>query len=75
MDIDPPKRWKIWKLELLRRLPLESRKKIKKILKLGDAYLTNGEQQLASYCYALSRQLAEEAGAIHLLKKIEQRAH
>ncbi len=73
MDIDPPKRWHTLKLKLLWRLPQESRKKIKVFLRLGDEYDKNGEQQLANYCYGLSKQLAQEAGAIHLLKKIEQR--
>ena len=35
MEIDPPKRWKLWKAEILYRLPQESRKKIKNLLKLS----------------------------------------
>lgn len=54
-------------------MPKEPRKKIKTFLRLGDAYLKRGEEQLANYCYDLSKGLAEEAGAIHLLKKISQR--
>ncbi|HBG01105.1 MAG TPA: hypothetical protein DDW87_05970 [Firmicutes bacterium] len=73
MDIDPPKRWHALKLAFLWRRPQESRKKIKVFLKLGDTYLESGEPQLANYCYSLSKRLAEEAGAIHLKKKIEQR--
>lgn len=73
MDLDPPKRWQTLRLRLLWKLPLESRKKIKTFLKLGDEYQSNGQQQLAHHCYALSRELAREVGAIHLLKKIEQR--
>ncbi len=73
MDIDPPRRWHTLKLRLLWRMPKEPRKKIKTFLRLGDAYLKRGEEQLANYCYDLSKGLAEEAGAIHLLKKINQR--
>ena len=70
---DPPKRWKLWKAEILYRLPQESRKKIKNLLKLGDEYKSSGEEELAEHCYHLSRKLAEQARAVHLLKKIEQR--
>lgn len=73
MDIEPPKRWQTLKLQFLWRLPLESRKKIKRFLTLGDEYSIQGEHQLARQCYELSKRLAEEAGTIHLLKKIEQR--
>lgn len=73
MDIDPPKRWKLFMAEMIYRLPQESRKKIKKLLKLGDDYRSKGEDDLAEHCYYLSRKLAEEARAVHLLKKIEQR--
>lgn len=73
MDLEPPERWQKWRLKLLWRLPLEPRKKIKKFIRLGDDYLVRGERQLAEHCYNLSRQLAEEAGTVHLLKKIEQR--
>jgi hypothetical protein len=73
MEIDPPKRWKLWKAEILYRLPQESRKKIKNLLKLGDEYKSSGEEELAEHCYHLSRKLAEQARAVHLLKKIEQR--
>ena len=73
MDIEPPKRWQTLKLQVLWKLPLEPRKKIKIFLKLGDDYLVQGERQLARLCYEISKKLAEEAGTIHLLKKIEQR--
>ncbi|HHW73434.1 MAG TPA: hypothetical protein GX393_09440 [Firmicutes bacterium] len=73
MDIDPPKRWKLFKAELVFRMPQESRKKIKRLLRLGDEYMNSGEEELAEHCYHLSRRLAEEARAVHLLKKIEQR--
>ena len=73
MDIDPPRWWQRLKLRILWLLPQESRKKIKKFLKLGDEFANNGEVELAQYCYDLSRELAEQAGTIHLLKKIEQR--
>lgn len=73
MDIEPPKRWESLKIRILWRLPLDSRKKIKKFLKLGDEYLSQGEQQLAVHCYELSKSLAEQVGTVHLLKKIEQR--
>lgn len=73
MDIDPPKRWQLLKLKIMWRLPQESRKKIKKFLKLGDEYLSSGETELANHCYDLSRKLAQEAGTVHLLKKIQQR--
>lgn len=73
MDIEPPKRWQTLKLQFLWMLPLESRKKIKKFLKMGDDYSIQGEHQLARQCYELSKKLAEEAGTIYLLKKIEQR--
>ncbi|HPT83571.1 MAG TPA: hypothetical protein PLM25_06755 [Limnochordia bacterium] len=73
MDIDPPKRWKLFKVELMYRWPQESRKKVKMLLKLGDDYRNSGEDDLAEYCYHLSRKVAEEARAVHLLKKIEQR--
>lgn len=73
MDIDPPKRWHALKLRFLWRLPKEPRKKIKVFVRLGDEYLKSGEEQLAQYCYSLSKGLAQEAGAIHLLKKINQR--
>ncbi|NMB00948.1 MAG: hypothetical protein GX971_05425 [Firmicutes bacterium] len=61
------------KLRILWLLPQESRKKIKKFLRFGDEFANNGEVELAQYCYDLSRELAEQAGTIHLLKKIEQR--
>lgn len=73
MDLEPPRRWHKWKLEFLWRLPLEPRKKIKRFIKLGDDYLVQGELLLAEHCYHLSKQLAENAGTVHLLKKIEQR--
>jgi len=73
MEIDPPKRWKMFKLQLMVRWPEESRKKIKKLLRLGDDYQSSGEYELAKHCYNLSRELAQEAGAVHLLKKIDQR--
>jgi len=73
MDIDPPKRWKLFKAEMLYRLPQDSRKKIKRLLKLGDDYRNEGEEELAEHCYHLSRKLAQEVRAVHLLKKIEQR--
>ena len=73
MDIDPPKRWQTLRLKVLWRLPKEPRKKIKAFLRLGDAYQQQGEEQLATYCYDLSKSLAQETGAIHLLKKINQR--
>jgi hypothetical protein len=73
MDIDPPKRWHILRLGFLWRLPKEPRKKIKVFLRLGDQYYQRGEEQLATYCYDLSKSLALETGAIHLLKKINQR--
>lgn len=55
MDIDPPKRWKLFKAEMLYRLPQDSRKKIKRLLKLGDDYRNEGEEELAEHCYHLSR--------------------
>ncbi|MCK9526539.1 MAG: hypothetical protein M0R49_11530 [Limnochordia bacterium] len=55
------------------RLPKEPRKKIKVFLQLGDQYCQRGEKQLATYCYDLSKGLAQETGATHLLKKINQR--
>lgn len=73
MDIDPPKRWHTLKLLFLWRLPKEPRKKIKTFVRLGDEYLKCGEEQLAHYCYDLSKGLAQETGTIHLLKKINQR--
>lgn len=75
MDLDPPKRWHTLKLNLLWRLPREPRKKIKTFLSLGDQYSAQGEEQLAHYCYTLSKRLAQEAGVIHLQKKINQRVH
>ena len=36
-------------------------------------YKSSGEEELAEHCYHLSRKLAEQARAVHLLKKIEQR--
>lgn len=73
MDIDPPKRWHTLKLRFLWRLPKEPRKKIRAFLRLGDEYQRSGEEALAKYCYGLSKELAEEEGAVHLLKKINQR--
>lgn len=73
MDVEPPKWWQKWKLDLLWHFPLEPRKKIKRFMKLGDDYLVQEKHQLAEYCYYLSRELATEAGTIHLLKKIEQK--
>lgn len=73
MELDPPKRWKLLKAELVYRLPKEPRRKIKKLLRLGDEYRLKGEDDLAEHCYYLSRRLAEEARAVHLMKKIEQR--
>ncbi len=73
MDIEPPRRWHTLKLALLWRRPQEPSKKIKIFLRLGDEYLRKGEVQLANYCYTLSKNLAEEAGTIHLRKKIENR--
>jgi len=40
---------------------------------MGDEYMQKGEQQLATFCYKLSRRLAREVGTVHLLKKIEER--
>ncbi len=73
MDSEPSKRWQKLRLKLLWRLPGEPRKKIKRFLKLGDEFLTRGETRLAEYCYELSHGLAQEAGTVHLLKKIRQR--
>ncbi|HHY14474.1 MAG TPA: hypothetical protein GX521_00200 [Firmicutes bacterium] len=73
MDAEPSKRWQVLRLRLLWRLPGEPRKKIKRFLKLGDQFLARGEAKLAEYCYELSQGLAQEAGTVHLLKKIRQR--
>lgn len=73
MSVDPPKRWQTCKINLICKLPLEPRKKIKRLLNMGDEYLRKEEEELAKYCYSLSKKLAEEAGTIHLLKKIEER--
>ncbi|NMA61094.1 MAG: hypothetical protein GX956_04315 [Firmicutes bacterium] len=73
MEVEPPRWWNKLKLNFLWRLPLEPRKKIKRLLKLGDDYLVQGERELAEHCYNLSKELAEEVGTVHLLKKIEQR--
>lgn len=69
------KRWHILKIKFLWQLPGDARKKIKKLLKLGDQYSAISEQKLANYCYELARELAEKTDAIHLLKKINQRLH
>ncbi len=73
MDIDPPRWWHILKIRVLWYLPREPRKKIKIFLCLGDEYDQLGEERLANYCYDLSKKLAQDAGTIHLLKKINQR--
>lgn len=73
MDVDPPKRWQRVKIDFICKLPLEPRTKIKRLLKMGDEYLRQEEKNLAKYCYILSKELAKEAGIIHLLKKVEER--
>ncbi|MDI9442152.1 MAG: hypothetical protein QM392_08500 [Bacillota bacterium] len=73
MDADPLKRWQVLKLRWLRRLPGEPRKKIKRLMQRGDEFMQLGQPELGEYCYQLSRELAQEAGTIHLLKKLEQR--
>ncbi len=42
-------------------------------MRLGDECIQRGDEQLAGYCYDLSKKLAQDAGTVHLLKKINQR--
>lgn len=73
MDIDPPRWWHVLKIKFLWSLPREPRKKIKALMRLGDECIQRGDEQLAGYCYDLSKKLAQDAGTVHLLKKINQR--
>ncbi len=73
MDVEPPKQWQRLKINFVFKMPLEPRRKIKRLLRMGDEYMQKGEQQLATFCYKLSRRLAREVGTVHLLKKIEER--
>lgn len=73
MEVDPPDWWKRWQLRMLKRWPMEPRKKIKRIMLLGDEYAHHGEEELAQECYRLSLEIAEESRAVHLRKKLEQR--
>lgn len=73
MEVDPPRWSSRWKVSLLWYLPIEPRKKIKRFIKLGDQYRANGSEQMAVYCYERSLDLARNARAVHLLKKIEER--
>lgn len=73
MDVDPPDWWKRLKLNLLRRWPMEPRKKSKRLMQLGDEYREQGSIELAHLCYRWSWEIAEDARAVHLRKKLEQR--
>ena len=73
MEVDPPDWWKRWQLRMLKRWPMEPRKKIKRIMLLGDEYAQHGEEELAQDCSRLSLEIAEESRAVHLRKKLEQR--
>lgn len=74
MEIEPPQRWQMLKIRFLWHLPQEPRKKIKKLLKLGDDFLSRGREDLAEYCFSLAKDLAQRSGIVHLRKKIDQRA-
>lgn len=73
MDKDPPKWWQLVRLRILWYLPQEPRKKIKRLLKLGDEYARLGSDGLAARCYDLSHRLADRTGVIHLQKQIQRR--
>ena len=73
MEVDPPDWWKRLQLRILSRWPMEPRKKIKRLMLLGDEYAEQGEDELAEECYRLSLEIAEEARAVRLRKKLEQR--
>lgn len=73
MEADPPK-WRLkLRLYLLRYRPLEPRRKIKRYLEYGDLFSSLGEKDLARRCYETSKKMAEQTGAVHLLKKAEKR--
>lgn len=73
MEVDPPDWWKRLHLKLLRHWPMEPRKKSKRIMLLGDEYAKQGDEELAQECYRLSLEIAEEARAVHVRKKLQQR--
>jgi len=73
MDADPPNWWRRWQLQVLKYWPMEPRKKARKIMVLGDEYALQGDSELAQECYRLSLEIADEARAVHVRKKLEQR--
>ena len=75
MEMDAPRWSQKVRLHLLWYWPLEPRKKIKRFLKFGDDFLEQGRPNLAQYSYHFSKRLAQRAGTVHLLKKIEKRLH
>lgn len=62
-----------WLLSLLWIFPQLPKKKIRLFLKLGDHYQKKGKHELARFCYNKALDLAENIGAVHYLKKTNEK--
>ncbi|HHX01441.1 MAG TPA: hypothetical protein GX739_02090 [Firmicutes bacterium] len=58
-----------WYLRLLWRVPQLPKKKIRFFMRLGDYFLDKEDDAAARFCYHKAKELADSIGAVHYLKK------
>lgn len=62
-----------WFLCLLWHLPQSPKKKIRLFIRFGDYYLNKENHLLSRFCYNKAYQLADSIGAVHYLKKTQNK--
>ncbi len=62
-----------WFLRLLWRMPQLPKKKVRYFMRLGDYYWEKENDAAARFCYRKAQELADRIGAVHYLKKTNDR--